>query len=219
MEEPIKITDKLFVPQEGAKKDYSSINRNIGGINDDSMWLIIEGYKDAAFELVNNLLGDTEISWLKLDSKIYPAVFLFRHFLEMILKDTIRFEKLIRQESYANEVGFPPTHSLKELWDELRPIIEARYEHFDEVLKQECIDRNNSVESLIEEIENLDGGSYAFRYPFDRPRKNNDQINYSLPTMTIELENLKIVMSKLVMYFEGINEQARVGFDEIRFNS
>lgn len=219
MENSIKITDKLFLPKDGATKDYSSINMDNGGINDTSMWLIIEGYKSASFELVDNLLDNNETGWLELDSKIYPVVFLFRHFLEMILKDTIRFEKLIKQETYSNEVGFPTIHSLERLWNELRPMLEVRYANFGDDIKKEHIERNDAVESLIKEIDTLDKGSYAFRYPFDKPQGNNDTISYSLPTMTIGLDNLKNIMLKLTIYFEGINEQAKVSFDEIRTNN
>jgi hypothetical protein len=211
-------TDKLFIPQTGLDMEYSSINRVVGGNNDGSIYLIVEGYKEASFELINNLLNDTKIDWLKLDSKIYPLVFLFRHYLEMILKDTIRYENLISKKNYSDEVGFPPSHSLIELWKELKPMIQKRYTLYDENLKKECKENDEVVEKLLTEIEDIDGGSYAFRYPFNKPTKTDKRIRYSLPFMTINLQNLKNMMQNLSDYFEGINEQARVSLDEIQSN-
>lgn len=210
--------DKLFVPQTGLDKAYSSINRIVGGNNDHSVFLIVEGYREASFELINNLLNDTEIDWLKLDSKIYPLVFLFRHYLEMILKDTLRYENLVRQKNYSHEVGFPPSHSLIYLWNELKPLIQERYTFFDEDLKRKCEENDEIVEKLLTEIEDLDSGSYAFRYPFDKPTKTDERIRYSLPSMTINIQNLKNVMEKLSAYFEGINEQARVTLSDSKSN-
>ncbi|NJK82897.1 MAG: hypothetical protein HC912_02865 [Saprospiraceae bacterium] len=214
----LTVNDKLFIPQTGLDKTYSSINRVVGGNNDHSIFLIIQGYKEASFELINNLLNDTKIDWLKLDSKIYPLVFLFRHYLEMILKDTIRYESLISQKNYSDEVGFPPSHSLIELWKELKPSIQKRYTFYGEDLKRDCEKNDGIVEKLLTEIEDLDSGSYAFRYPFDRPTKTNKQIRYSLPSMTIDILNLKNVMQDLSDYLEGINEQAKVTLDEIQSN-
>jgi hypothetical protein len=136
----------------------------------------------------------------------------------MILKDTIRYENLVIQKNYSDEVGFPPYHSLIELWKELKPSIQKRYTFYDENLKKQCEEKDEIVEKLLTEIEDIDSGSYAFRYPFDRPTKTDKRIRYSLPSMTINLQNLKNMMQNLSDYFEGINEQTRVSLDEIQSN-
>ena len=102
--------DKLFIPQTGINLEYSSINRFNGLNNDHSIFLIVEGYRNASFELLDTLLNDSQLDWLKLDSHIYPLLFLFRHYLEMIVKDTIRYENLISRKINSDEVGFPPEH-------------------------------------------------------------------------------------------------------------
>ena len=198
--------------------DYSSINSIKGINNDHALFLIAEGYKNATMELLNKLLNDKEIDWLQLDTLIYPVVFLFRHHLEIIMKDTIRYENILEGNSFSDEVGFPIEHSLIDLWIDLRPDIEKRYIHYDEELKKECIEANNTVENMLSEIDNLDKGSYSFRYPFNTPRRGNNEINYSLPQMSIDLENLKNNMIKLIDYFDGINEQARIALDEKQSN-
>lgn len=214
----LKITDKLFQEKSGMNYDYSSINRIKGTNNDHAMFLIAEGYKNAALELLDKLLDDNEIDWLKLDTLIYPVMFLFRHHLEIIIKDTIRYENILKGGSFFDEIGFPVGHSLINLWKELRPDIEKRDIYYDVNLKNECIETDNAVENMLTEIDNLDKGSFSFRYPFNSPRRGNNEINYSLPQMTIDLFNFKKNMVKLIDYFDGINEQARVELDEKQSN-
>ncbi|MCK9617495.1 MAG: hypothetical protein M0R21_06620 [Lentimicrobiaceae bacterium] len=218
MEEKLKITDKLFQEKSGMNYDYSSINMTKGLNNDQALFLIAEGYKNASIELLDKLLNDNKINWLKLDSLIYPIVFLFRHHLEIIIKDTIRFENITDGNSFSDEIGFPTEHSLIDLWKDLRPKIEKRYISYDENLKNDCIETNNAVENMISEIDNLDKGSYSFRYPFNKPNRGNNEVNYSLPQITIGLKNLKNNMIKLINYFDGINEQARIALDEKQSN-
>lgn len=216
MNKPLESDDKLFIPKTGLDKDYSSINRLTDGNNDHQFFLMIEGYKDSAFELLENLIVKKDIDWLSLDSKIFPIIFIFRQFLELILKQTLRFEKLIKKEIKSDELGFNTTHSLQDLWKDLKPIVQSRYKNYDQKTQDELFEKDGIIDNLILELESLDSGSFAFRYPFEKPKKGSKKITYSLPEMTIDLKNLKDKMEKLTFYFEGINEQARVELEEIQ---
>lgn len=78
--------DKIFVEKNGLDFDYASINTTRGINNHHSEFLIIEGYRESAKELLDNLLSDKDIDWLTIDSKIYPVIFLIRHYLNQFLK-------------------------------------------------------------------------------------------------------------------------------------
>jgi hypothetical protein len=211
---PLQIDDRLFLPKTGLDKDYSSINRVTDGNNDHQFILMIEGYKDSAFDLLKNLIDKKEVDWIALDSKIFPIIFIFRQFLELILKQTLRFEKLIKNEIQSDELGFKTTHSLEKLWEELKPIIQSRYKQYDEITQEGLLEKDNTICDMISELDRLDSGSFAFRYPFEKPKNGTDKIEYSLPKMTIDLQNLQDSMRKLTAYFEGINEQARIELDQ-----
>ena len=59
--------------------------------------LLVEGYRESSFLLLNELTNNHENNWLKIDSFIYPALYLYRHYLEIILKDTLRYYRLLRK--------------------------------------------------------------------------------------------------------------------------
>lgn len=215
MEVPKK-GDKLFIGKSGIGLDYASINRIKGLNNEHSFFLFIEGYRETSKELLDKLIQDKQLDWLKIDSKIYPILFLFRHYLEIIQKDIIRHTNLVKSKSATDEIGFEPEHSLKKLWEQLRPIIEENYQNYDAELKKKCRLGDDAVEELITELDSLDSGSYGFRYPFEKAQKKDPKIHYALPELTTELKNLRDSMNKLIHYFEGIHSQAIASLDEVQ---
>ncbi len=207
----IKPGERLFKDKSGIEKNYSSINRNKDLNNDINFMFIIEGYKNSSLELINSLIKSEKKCWLELDTKIYPILFLFRQYLELIIKQTIRIEKIIRDQIEVDEVGFEATHSLQNLWNELKPIIESQYETYEN--KEELLEYILLVENLVLELHNCDNGSFAFRYPFKNPRITNGKVENNLEEFTIDIVNLKNLMEKIIVYFEGINEHFRVVLD------
>lgn len=208
MESP-KLQDRLFIESTGLNYDYASINRRKGTRNELALFYLIEGYREASFVLIEELLNNHNQDWLKIDSFIYPVIFNFRHYLEIIIKDTLRYYRLINNEVLNDQIGFKNTHSLKTLWSELKPYLEQTYSA--EVnLKDDLL----AVEQLIDEIEEKDKGSFSFRYPYEGSKKIETPVQFTLPSMTIEIENLKLVMKKLSNFFEGINHHAAVILDQ-----
>ncbi len=128
---PPQKEDKLFITNDGCNYEYSLINRRQGINNEHSQFLIIEGYRKASKELLESLLADEDIDWLKLDSKIYPILFLFRHYLEIIIKDTLRYYNILNDMIASDEVGFVKEHSLMTLWKSLKPFLERSYINYD----------------------------------------------------------------------------------------
>lgn len=203
------LKDKLFLESSGLDYDYASINRSYGSRNELALFYLIEGYRESAFLLLEELLNNHNKNWLKIDSFIYPVIFNFRHYLEIIIKDTLRYHRLINNEVFDDQIGFKNTHSLKKLWDELRPYLQQTFST-EANFKEDLL----AVEQLIEEIEEKDNGSFSFRYPYEGSKKIDSSVQFMLPSMTIELENLKLVMTKLSNYFEGINHHAASILDQ-----
>ncbi len=211
--------DKIFIENEGLNYDYASINRTKGIDNKHSEFLIIEGYREATRELLINLLRDENIDWLKIDSKIYPIVFLFRHYIEVMLKNTVRYYNILNDKTFSSEVGYIKNHSLFYFWNELKPFLVNNFENYDKSLKQDCLNTIHAVESIILEIDDLDKSSFGFRYAFKGVKKINDPIVYSMPSFTIDLNNLNDVVIKVINYFEGINDEVIHFLDEKQSNS
>jgi len=198
------LQDKLFIGTTYSDDNYASINRSKGFVNESGFFYLIEGFRKITFDTLNNILAhENDTDWLKIDSLIQPILYNFRHYLELILKDTTRYYKLLNDEVYADEVGFKPGHSLKVLWDELKPYLVRQYRHDDS--NQDDL---QAVETLILELDGVDEGSFAFRYPFKRTKSERGAIVYSVQPMTIDLLNLKDVMEKIAYFFDSINMHA-----------
>lgn len=211
-------SDRLFINKKGNSYDYASINRFSGLNNEHTQFLIIEGYRDATIELLNQLLHDKEIDWLKIDSRIYPIVFMFRHYLEVILKDTLRHYNILNNNVQSDEVGYEKGHPLMDIWIKLKPNLEKNYAIYDNELQIDCKEKDEAVEIIISEIDNVDKDSFGFRYAYKGTKSMNEKIKYSLPTMTIDLQNLQNTIIKMINYFEGINAQVAVFLDEKQTN-
>lgn len=201
--EPFTSADQLFVSGSGMGYDYASINRSIGARHEESLYLTIEGYRESSRVLMKDLLMNHNNSWLKIDSQIYPFMFVFRHYLEIVMKDTIRYQKLIHREVNDDEVGFVKGHTLTDIWMFLKPYIKD----FCEIMSLQV------VEKLLHEFDYIDGGSYSFRYPFKIANRQNDKVTYSLPEMTIDLYNFHNIMEKLIRFFDGVNLKSAADLD------
>lgn len=88
------------------------------------------------------------------DCVVFPIVFLFRHFLELRLKEVILRAGILlgEQEQIVKD------HSLAKLWKRARPRIEETYPDNDRGI----LDR---VEAALCRINALDEDSMRFRYP------------------------------------------------------
>jgi hypothetical protein len=119
------------------------------------------------------------------DFLVYPIVFLFRHHVELMLKQIIVLAARFRGEY----VDFPHGHSLGCLWAQCKPQLVAI--HGPEAVLE-------PVEALVIELESMDPGSDSFRYHLDgrgRP---------TLPGVThINLHHFADVMDGLTNFLDA----------------
>lgn len=172
-----KLGDQLFL-SSNIGLDNAVVAKNSWA----RMHFMAEGYKRAADLLVDQAIKSRPDR----DFLLYPIVFSYRHYIELILKTLIA--------DYGPMVGVEPDwscHQLETLWPRLREILDlCSDDHDNEAL--------NSVEACIAEFAKIDPGSFTFRYP---KHKSGKAINIDFEHL--DLGQLKTAMESIANFFIG----------------
>ncbi len=142
------------------------------------------GYKDAADALVTALAKRKA----PLDSVVYPLVFLYRQGLELQLKLILPLaRRLAGKEAVADH-----KHGLMPLWSELR-------RHLEQLDPREDDKELPAIEDFIRQLDTVDPGSFAFRYPTTKKGE------VSLPELRhVNVRQLSEIMDSVFMLLGGI---------------
>lgn len=138
------------------------------------------------------------------DSYIYPVLFCFRQYLEIIMKSAILRYRNGDINPYQGEAIFK-THDLEELWSKL--------------IKHIQIDDDvDNIGRLIRELNEVDNDSTAFRYDYylNRIVKNKDN---RIINELLDLDVLKQRVLQLYRFFDGIDDDSRVYYDKNQITS
>ncbi len=177
-------TNKLFTDTN----DYYKLGHI--GWGDTSLQFsgYIEGYKTGADTLVEKAITSGNISIL--DTLVYPALFLYRQFIELQLKQIILLHS---KKSYAEkkDVFKRVGHNLQLAWNEIQPLIETLLEADNSI---------DEIKELILEFHRFDESSFNFRYPIKK-KDLNVVINVS---ERIDLQVIKNQMDKIDGFFCGV---------------
>ena len=172
-------------PRQGDKLFGMTGDRNLqayiaGGTE---FYAHVEGYKRAGDTLIVQLRQEPRL--LGTHYLVFPVVFLYRHFIELSIKDVVAHGAYL--ETRRSE--FPPHHDLVGLWVEARKV-------FDRVggCTPEDLD---AVGSLIAELNAIDPGSFSFRYPVKK------DWSPSLAQTEFNLEQFCQGIAKLAEFFEA----------------
>lgn len=162
----------------------------------DKKIIYSEGYKNAAL-LMMQKCRESESSNNIL---VYPLVFLFRHFLELRLKELI----VVSKELANPDIKLEMNHNIMKLWNQFKMqllTIEPKTTDEEEL---------KNIERLLNEYHQIDSNSQSFRYPTDK----ND--TPSLNLNTIDLENFSNVMEKIMEFFDSRLEMflVSIGYNE-----
>lgn len=123
------------------------------------------------------------------DGLIYPALFSFRHYLELTMKDSLNcFSK---SSQLVKEVC-EREHSLVLLWKSLLPYLG----------EGEDVE---IMQKLIYEVNNVDSNSETFRYPYEVGEDGKKRLPHIDQTRLNDIYKLKIVMLKMYRFFDGIH--------------
>ncbi len=142
------------------------------------------GYKKAADVLVVYV----EDQQRGQDILVYPIVFLYRQYLELVFKNLIRRGRML----VDNNDPFPQSHDIGNLWDICRNLL-------DKISPEDCVEEQAKITRLINEFCQVDPISTAFRYP----EKGDGKPSLPAEITHINLQNIKEVMDKISRLIEG----------------
>jgi hypothetical protein len=147
--------------------------------------LYARGYKQAADILVDHISAMKRYQ----DMLVYPIVFLYRHYIELCLKEIFRDGNILLDE--PKEI--PIHHKIDELWKDCKIILKK--------LQRDSIkDDLEAVDEIITQFSEMDPSSFAFRYPTDTKGKK------SLPDIRhINLRNLAEILDRIEAFFVGVS--------------
>lgn len=122
--------------------------------------LYARGYREAADSIVG-LVDEGLPSHPPVDMIVYPVAFMYRHSVELRLKEIILScgQLLLQRDKYRQ------THRLTDLWQQALDLIPLVYDdigHEETDEDKEIIER---VQKSISKIDDLDEAATAFRYP------------------------------------------------------
>ena len=142
---------------------------------------LLRGYKRAGDILIRNAMSER----YDRDSLIFPALFNYRHYVELALKAIIEDHGAIAGVSLTSK-----NHRLPDLW---KLFVKIATE-----FGNDCSDSAaKAVGHCIDELASIDAGSTAFRYA-----RNQKGSIPSLPTCGIDLVRLHDVMNGMQNFFE-----------------
>lgn len=156
---------------------------------DDLSW---ERYTDS-YKNVADRLVEWYVEEYRVDSLVYPIMFLYRHHLELQLKSLLRN----LYSFHGHQWNLQKTHDLVKLWHEVRPLME-------EICLQDTED-NDHIEARIKEFSQIDPDSESFRYP---DRKSNPRFEH-VPKKYREYINLfqvKCIVQSMQDRLRGMDE-------------
>ena len=160
------------------------------------------GYKEAADVLAARFLED----WQGMDGLVYPIVFLYRHALELRLKQVIVAGQQLLDISVDFQEELLDKHKLLELWKIYRKILRGV-----KCWPADPPQTLDAIEALVKDFDEKDPEGINFRYPHTIKRKGGKP---TLPNLThVDIKNLHEVMQRLAVFFErqmdGIGEMLR----------
>ena len=138
-------------------------------------------YADAYKEAADRLVDQIQENWAPDDRLILPAIFMYRHFVELKLKWIIIHLQLFS----GTKISKFNIHDIWQLWIYVKDHLSC--------LDGGKLEKNteNNLDRIIKELSTLDPTSYYFRYSHD----NQDQ-DIPLPER-LSMENFKDVMEGL----------------------
>jgi hypothetical protein len=181
--EEARIRQPLFMPRTPPDPDWY-LNAVVPGTWD----AYAQGYKMAADNLVQHVTASHDSQ----DYLVNPITFLYRHYLELRLKELLLASSLLQRD----DSGIQEEHGLTALWDKLRPKLET-------VLPGFTTDGDlEAIQDRLKEFCEKDPGSYAFRYP-EKTRKTGG--GPSLPNMVINLRQLSDVVHGMSIVLDSLS--------------
>ena len=140
-------------------------------------------YKEAG----NAVIESVQAKRVAPDSVAYAVCFLYRHYVELMLKGLIKLSTSLDGDG----IEYPKSHRIDELWKQCRPLLEHAFPEGEKA-------DTDAVEGCIQELASLDPSGEGFRYGEDRGGKT------TLPKPAqLNLVNMRDVMNRMAGLLEG----------------
>jgi len=155
-----------------------------------------EGYRRGAQILVQ-AVGEKERDQ---DFLVYPIIFLYRHYIELVLKEIIRRAPyLIGRGLTAAEKKHLEDHRLNLLWNDFKPLSLAitKVAGWSDLPKEDI----EGIDDFIRQISEVDPRSYSLRYAHSK--KGDPSLPKNLTH--VNLRHFGELMDRLANYLWGID--------------
>ncbi len=143
------------------------------------------------------------------DADVYPILFLYRHYVELEMKSIAALTCVVQSANKGDNLAFQrlqpllKTHNLTDL----RPAFHSAC-FVVGFISERFLESLNAFDSCVEELNTIDPGSYAFRYPIDR------KLTPQLSQFTnVDLNHLKTIIDKFAVLFAAIRDRLQRHLD------
>jgi hypothetical protein len=200
----LSVFESILPPDKGDmlfRSDKDWANANVSATVAD--WVYMTGFRRAAHRLSELVChADSEQDLL-----IYPIVYLYRHHIELVLKNIFEsaFGLLDCSLTQDNRKTLG-RHGLLQLWQATRPLLNSVYDHADDSPFPEA--ELDGIDFYIRQIHEHDPDGQCFRYATTKT-KNAGQPGAKVPSLSpnLKLTNFKelsAALGKLASYLECI---------------
>ena len=183
--------DRLFV-QGGW-----GVDAQLSTFRGERLYRMKKAFKTSGDLLVSQSEEDTH----ERQNLVWPIVFCYRQYIELALKDMLaEHGSKITPEIKPNWVD----HGLSPLWKSYKTLIAA-------TLLETSIDELpeiSAIEACIAEFDQVDAGSFTFRYPTDKMGKQID-----IPLNSIDLWHLRNTIGGISLYLDASESVMSEHFD------
>ena len=183
--------DNPFMVQDGDRRSPAWISLNWLASMEPSESISAEAFKEAADKLVSILCEKNNI--FPSDKYFMPVTYLYRHSLEIKLKEIINLGLRLELIEQSDEISDVMTrHRLIPLWKHARRIIEKHWPHG----QKEDV---SSAAGIIQAFHNIDKSGQNLRYPKNRSGEHNLE---NMPK-EVELNQIKDVFAAIYNFLDG----------------
>jgi hypothetical protein len=197
--EPPHVSDVLF----GANREDWKLNACI------THWGEVEyaykaGFRKAALQLTERMCEQP----VDQDSMVYPIVYLYRHHVELVLKDIFRAASdLLNLTISGGQTKRLGQHDLAQLWSMIRPMLDPVCDiaGADKLPKADL----DGIDAYMQQLNARDPKGESFRY--GRSRDSTRTLSEDL--VHINIRSFAIHMEKLADYLEGLDHWLRMLID------
>ena len=174
----------------------ASLNARVGS-GYEVLWSQIEGYVVGA----TLLLQYVEAHGVGQETLIYPIMYLYRHYLELVFKALVLLDSQLRGDGPV----MPKGHDLAQLWAECRPVLAVVFSNREGELDVQL----DQAERHVHDFVALDRTSQALRYPLDNKGVpfRADAVEFSIVNVGKTMTGLAALLNSAVTVFKVKIEQ------------